>query len=160
MHSELWQKLLRVCVPLVALGVLGSPPPTGVAAGEMPNACPRDGCDVRILAVEPADGELAVTFESNFTPDVSKNHFHVWWGDRFDVKQVGRGAGPEHGVVQGDWHRHDDYPVYVTREAASTSLREDTTTLCVAAADRNHHIIDIDVYDCVDVADHLEDASS
>ena len=160
MHREVWRTLLRVCACSAAVGALGLPLSAAFAAGEMPNACPRHGCDVRILAVEPADGELIVTFESNFTPDVSKNHFHVWWGDRFEVKQVGRGAGPEHGVVQGDWHRHDDYPVYVTREAASTSLREGTSTLCVSAADRNHHIIDINVYDCVDVADHLEDASS
>ncbi|MEO1090950.1 MAG: hypothetical protein AAFX81_09980 [Pseudomonadota bacterium] len=160
MQRKLWQRLTRGSGSAASLIALAAVMPTGAVAGDMPNACPREGCSVRILAVEPAGDELSITFEANFTPDVSKNHFHVWWGDRFDVEQVGRGAGPEHGVTQGEWHRHDDYPVYVTREAASTSLREGTTTLCVSAADRNHHVIDVETYDCVDAADHLKDASS
>ena len=41
----------------------------------------------RLLAV---GDELEITFDSNFTPDVAKNHFHVWWGEIFSVEQVGR----------------------------------------------------------------------
>ena len=126
-----------------------------LAADEMPNACPVDGCTVRIVTAQPAGEELELTFESNFKPDVSKNHFHVWWGEKFDVKQVGRNAQPEFGVQQGRWHRHDDFPKYVTQGAASTSVREGAITLCVTAADRNHNVLDAGNYHCVDVADKL-----
>ncbi len=125
------------------------------AADALPNACPVDGCDVRITGVKPAGDELELTFESNFSPDVSKNHFHVWWGERYTVKQVGRNAETVHGVTQGRWHRHDDYPAYVTKGAASTSVREEAVTVCVSAADRNHNIIDVQVFHCVDASSSL-----
>jgi len=128
---------------------------SGAVAQEMPNACPVDGCQIRIVDVKQNGGELALTFEANFSPDVSKNHIHVWWGDIYSVEQAGRGAETVHGVKQGRWHRHDDYPTYVTTEAASTGLRNGTTTLCVSAADRDHNIIDVVQYHCVDVADQL-----
>ena len=125
------------------------------AADDPPNACPVDGCSVTIESVAKAGDELELTFTSNFTPDVSKNHFHVWWGKKFTIEQAGRGAKPVYGVTKGEWHRHDDYPNYVTQGAASTSVREGTTELCVSAADRDHNIIDIKAFDCVDVSDRL-----
>jgi hypothetical protein len=136
---------------LVCLSILGA----ATAPAEMPNACPVDGCEVKIVSVARAGQELEVTFSSNFKPDVSKNHFHVWWGENFTVEQVGRNAEPVHGVKQGRWHRHDDYPVYITQGAASTTVRGDAVTLCVSAADRNHNILDTAIYHCVDVGDKL-----
>ncbi len=126
-----------------------------LAADSLPNACPVDGCDVRILEVARSGDELELSFESNFSPDVSKNYFHVWWGENYTAKQVGRNAETVHGVTQGRWHRHDDYPTYITKGAASTSVRREAVTICVSPADRNHNIIDIQVYHCVDVSDHL-----
>lgn len=121
----------------------------------MPNACPVDGCEVKIVGVEKSGSELELTFESNFTPDVSKNHFHVWWGENFTVEQVGRNAEPVYGVKQGRWHRHDDFPTYVTQGAASTSVRGNAQTLCVTAADRNHNVLDVKIYHCVNVKDKI-----
>ena len=125
------------------------------AQSDMPNACPVDGCEVRIVAVEQDGDELIITYEANFKPDVSKNHFHAWWGDSYSVEQVGRNAQSEHGVEQGRWHRHDEYPNYVTKEAASTTAREGGTTMCVTAADRDHNTLDATKYHCVDVKDKL-----
>lgn len=125
------------------------------AAAQDANACPVDGCEVRIVAVEPSGTELQVTFEGNFTPDISKNHLHVWWGDKFTVEQVSNNAETVHHVKQGDWHPTDAYPTYVTESAASTSVRDGTTTLCVSAGDRNHDILDVAVFECVDVGDKL-----
>ncbi len=126
-----------------------------LAEATLPNACPVDGCVVEVVEVSPSGEELSVTFKSNFTPDVSKNHFHVWWGEKYTVAQVSRNAETVHGVTQGRWHRHDDYPVYVTKGAASTGVREDAVTLCVSAADRNHNILDVKIFDCVDVSSKL-----
>lgn len=128
---------------------------TALAADAMPNACPVDGCMIKIVSIEPAGDELEITFEANFTPDVSKNHFHVWWGENFTVEQVGRNAEPEHGVKQGSWHRHADYPVYVTQGAASVGARGEATTVCVTAADRGHNVLDVAIYECMDAADKL-----
>ena len=145
----------RICVPLLgvlamAFGVSGTP-----IADTLPNACPVDGCEVRIAQVKRSGDELELTFQSNFSPDVSKNHFHVWWGERYTVKQVGRNAETVHGVTQGRWHRHDDHPTYVTKGAASTRVRGEAVTVCVSAADRNHNILDVQVYHCVDASSHL-----
>jgi hypothetical protein len=139
------------------LGVLVTTIGAGDALGAevLPNACLVDGCEVKILGVKPAGEELELTFESNFSPDVSKNHFHVWWGEKFTVEQVGRNAETVHGVTQGRWHRHDDYPTYVTTGAASTSVREGAATVCVSPADRNHNIIDVKIYNCVEVSSYL-----
>jgi hypothetical protein len=135
---------------MLIIGMVGSP-----AEAAMPNACPVDGCEVKITGVKQSGSELELTFESNFTPDVSKNHFHVWWGENFTVNQVSRNAEPVYGVKQGRWHRHDDYPTYVTQGAASLSVRGNATTLCVTAADRNHNILDENIYHCVNVKDKL-----
>jgi hypothetical protein len=120
----------------------------------MANACPVDGCEVKILTIKPAGEELTLTFKANFMPDVSKNHLHVWWGEQYDVKQVGRNA-KAFGVEKGKWHRHDDYPDYTTTGAASTSIRDGAVTVCVTAADRNHNVLDANLFHCVDASDHL-----
>lgn len=147
-------RLLRrflIFAPVVAAALIG----TGhVNAAEMANACPVDGCEVKILGIKPAGKELMLTFEANFMPDVSKNHLHVWWGEQYDIKQVGRNA-TAFGVEKGKWHRHDDYPDYTTTGAASTSIRDGAITICVTAADRNHNILDATLYHCVDASDHL-----
>jgi hypothetical protein len=146
--ARFWAMILGAAGIIIGAGV-------SVAVAEMPNACPVDGCVVKIVDVKKAGSELEVTFEANFTPDVSKNHFHVWWGENFTVEQAGRNAEPVYGVEQGRWHRHDDYPIYITQGAASTSVRGDAVTLCVSAADRDHNILDIKIYDCIDVSEHL-----
>ena len=145
----------RICV--ILLGMLGMAFGTGgaLAAEPLPNACPVDGCEVKIAGVKRFGDELKLTFESNFSPDVSKNHFHVWWGEKYTVKQVGRNAETVHGVTQGRWHRHDEYPTYVTKGAASTGVRGEAVTICVSAADRNHNILDVQIYHCVDASSHL-----
>jgi hypothetical protein len=125
------------------------------AADTMPNACPVDGCEVKITGVEKDGDELRVTLQSNFQPDMSRNHIHVWWGENFTVQQVSNNAEPVHKVKQGEWHPMADYPTYVTQSAASTSVRGSAKTLCVSAADRNHDILDVAKFNCVDVSDHL-----
>ena len=147
-NAGFWLMMLSIMI----ITLIGNAIP---AAAAMPNACPVDGCEVKIMEVKRSDAELELTFESNFTPDVSKNHFHVWWGENFTVEQVGRNAEPVYGVKQGRWHRHDDYPVYVTQGAASTSVRGSAVTICVSAADRNHNILDVKIYHCVNVSDKL-----
>ena len=126
-----------------------------VAQENLPNACPVDGCEVKIAAVSKAGDELQVTFESNFKPDISKNHFHVWWGELYSVEQVSNNAEPTYGVKQGDWHPTDEFPTYITQSAASVSVRNGAHTLCVSAADRNHDILDPKVFNCVDVSGNL-----
>ena len=124
------------------------------AAEPVANACPVDGCEVRIIGMKAAGNELRLTFEANFKPDVSKNHLHVWWGENFDVKQVGRNA-KAFGVEKGKWHRHDEYPEYTTTDAASTSIRGGAVSICVTAADRDHNVLDPGLYHCVDASSHL-----
>ncbi len=144
-----------VCAALLAMLGMAFATSGVLAVDSLPNACPVDGCDVRITGVKRSGDELELAFESNFSPDVSKNHFHVWWGERYTVEQVGRNAETVHGVTQGRWHRHDDYPTYITKGAASTSVRDGAVTVCVTAADRNHNIIDVQIYHCVDASSHL-----
>ncbi len=140
------------------IGVLAAALLTGDAsiAQTLPNSCPVDGCSVTIVAIGPAGDELEMTFDANFTPDVTKNHFHVWWGENYTVQQVGRNAKSAFGVEQGRWHRHDDHPVYVTQGAASTGVRGDATTLCVTAADRGHNVLDPALYHCMNASAHLK----
>ena len=145
-------RYLATFAPLVTAILVGA----GNAHASEPtaNACPVDGCDVRILEVQAAGSELALTFKSNFLPDVSKNHLHVWWGENYNIKQVGIEA-EKYGVEIGKWHRHDDYPTYTTTGGASTTIREGAVTVCVTAADRNHKVLDITLYHCVDASDQL-----
>jgi hypothetical protein len=125
------------------------------AADPLPNACPVDGCEVKIVGVEKEGNELRVTLEANYTPDMSRNHVHVWWGDNYKIEQVSNNAEPVHKVKQGEWHPTADYPTYITQSAASTSVRGSAKTLCVSAADRNHDILDVSKLNCVDVSSHL-----
>jgi hypothetical protein len=137
----------------LAIGLCVSILPT--TAAEMANSCPVDGCLVTITSVEKAGEELSVTLEANYQPDNARNHLHMWWGEQYEVRQVGRNASSEHGVEQGKWHRHDDYPVYITSGAASIAVRDGSTTLCVTAADRGHNVIDAEQFHCMDVSQHL-----
>lgn len=125
---------------------------TGPALAQDSNACPVDGCSVEIASVTNQDGELAVILNANFEPDISKNHFHIWWGELYDVKQVSNNAETVHNVSQGDWHPTDAYPNYMTTGVTSLSQRGEAVTLCVSAADRNHDIIDPEALNCVDVS--------
>lgn len=146
---------VRVWVVILSLVATAIFARSARTADAMPNACPVDGCEVKIVGVKRSGDELELTFTSNFTPDVSKNHFHVWWGENFTVEQVGRNAQTVHGVKQGRWHRHDDYPTYITQGASSTSVRGDAVTICVSAADRHHNILNVKVFHCIDVSDKL-----
>ncbi len=148
----------RTVTPVMALGVLA----VGLYASALPvtaadkaNSCPVDGCLVEITAVEKSGDELVVILDANFGPDNARNHLHMWWGEQYDVTQVGRNAQSEHSVEQGKWHRHDDYPQYTTSGAASTTVRDGATTLCVTAADRDHNVIDATLFSCVDVSAQL-----
>ncbi len=129
---------------------------TGGTAQEAVNACPVDGCKISIVSVEKQGDELLVTFDANFKPEMSKNHIHIWWGENFDVKQVSNNAETEHGVAQGEWHPTDEYPGYTTQSAASVAVRGDATTLCVSAADRNHDILDPEIFECYSVEEHVK----
>ena len=149
------QQLPRRALLLLLIGAMIFGTGAHRALADMPNACPVDGCEVRIEQVTRSGEELALTFKSNFTPDVSKNHFHVWWGENFTVQQVGRNAEPVYNVKQGRWHRHADYPTYTTQGAASTKVRGQATTICVSAADRHHNILDVKKYHCADASQHL-----
>ncbi len=141
---------LGLLVATIGLGGMGA------ALADMPNACPIDGCVVEITDAQRAGDEIELTFKSNFKPDVARNHFHVWWKELYDVKQVGRNAKSQFGVTQGKWHRHADYPRYITKNAASTSQRQGATTLCVTAADGGHNVLDPTLYDCKDVSKLLD----
>ena len=139
----------------LAVAAIASALSFSVTAADMPNACPVDGSLVSIIEVAPKDGELSITFEANFTPDNARNHLHVWWGEQYTVEQVGRNAQSDFSVEQGKWHRHDDYPNYLTTGAASVTVRADATTLCVTAADRGHNVLDAALFNCIDVSEHL-----
>ncbi|NRB17483.1 MAG: hypothetical protein HRU33_07900 [Rhodobacteraceae bacterium] len=123
--------------------------------GQESNACPVDGCLVEIVSIDNDGDELTIGLKSNFSPDISKNHFHIWWGELFDVKQVSNNAETKHKVSQGNWHPMDAYPMYTTTGAASVAQRREAVSLCVSAADRNHDIIDPKEFVCLDVSDHF-----
>ncbi len=147
-RARIFETVLGVIIFTMGLGVTA-------AADMLPNACPVDGCEVKITNIERSGDELELTFDANFTPDNSKNHFHVWWLENYTVEQVGRNAETVHGVTQGRWHRHDAYPTYITTGAASTSVREAATTICVSAANRDHNILDVKKFHCVSAADRF-----
>jgi len=125
----------------------------GQGGGPVANACPADGCSISIVSVTRQGEELAVTWEANFDPDVSRNHIHVYW-DLYTADQVSSDAEAR-GVEQGDWAPTDAYPTYVTESAASVANRGDSTTLCVTAGDRDHAVIDSSIVDCADVSGEL-----
>lgn len=154
-NTSMTRCLTVLCSAAFGASVLAMSPAETLGQDQLPNACPVDGCAVKIAEVSASGDELTLTFESNFMPDMSKNHIHVWWGELFDVKQVSGNAEATHGVEQGRWHPTDEYPSYTTQSAASVGAREDARTLCVTAADRNHDILDANAYHCVDVGDKL-----
>lgn len=117
------------------------------------NACPVDGCQIKITGVEADGPELKVVWSANFDPDFSKNHIHVYW-DNYTAAQVSNDADAK-GQVQGEWVPTDDYPGYVTEGAVSTAVRGTSTTVCVTAGDRDHNVIDSSIVDCKDVSDLL-----
>ena len=114
------------------------------------NACPVDGCKIAITNVEVDGQELKVVWNANFDPDFSKNHIHVFW-DNYTAAQVSNDAQAK-GQTQGEWVPTDDYPGYVTEGAVSTSVRGNSTTVCVTAGDRDHNVIDSSIVDCRDVS--------
>jgi hypothetical protein len=120
------------------------------AAASTQNACPVDGCAITILDVKPQGDQLQVTWKANFTPDFSKNHIHIYW-DTYTADQVSNDAA-DRGVKQGEWVPTADYPEFVTKGAVSTSVRADSTKLCVTAGDREHNVIDSSIVNCRDVA--------
>jgi hypothetical protein len=152
-------KIIEIVRKLTALGTASlacSLSYGGIAVAEdLANACPVDGCEVRIIEAKKAGSEIALTFEANYKPDMSKNHIHVWWGENYKVEQVTNNAETVYKVKQGEWHPTDEYPNYVTQSAASVSVRGSAITLCVSAGDRNHDILDIKKFNCMDVSGQL-----
>lgn len=129
--------------------------PTTTAASSSPvgNACPAEGCVITISDVAQDGDELAITWEANFDPDVSKNHIHVFW-DIYTADQVSSDAEAR-GVEQGEWVPTAAYPTYTTGAAVSVDKRGGSTTICVTAGDRDHAVIDSSIVDCQDVSDLL-----
>jgi hypothetical protein len=125
----------------------------GGAGGSAANACPPDGCAITIVDVAATGEELEVTWEPNFTPDVDRNHIHIYW-DIYTAEQVSSDAA-DRGVEQGEWVPTADMPTYVTEGPVSVTTRGDSTTLCVTAADGDHAVIDPTLVDCRDVSDLL-----
>jgi len=143
--------LAMLSAAALLIGTVAQPAP----AADMQNACPVDGCWVKIVSVKRNGDELQLTLEANYAPDISKNHIHVWWGDNFKVDQVSNDAETVHHVKQGEWHPMADYPAYTTQSAASMKVRGNSKTICVSPADRNHNIIDVKVFQCVDISNLL-----
>ena len=117
----------------------------------LPNACPADGCRATIVSAGRAPGgEITLALTANFSPDVSHNHFHIYW-DRFTAQQVSADAQPRFGVTQGDWVPTADNP-YTTADATSVTKRGSSSKICVTAGDRNHDVLDPTLFSCYDVS--------
>jgi hypothetical protein len=114
------------------------------------NACPQDGCEIKINDAAKDGSELKLTLEANFQPDLSRNHIHVYW-DTYTAEQVSDDAASR-GVEQGSWHPTAEYPTYVTKSEASVARRSGSTEICVTAGDRNHNVIDAERFECRDVS--------
>lgn len=132
--------------PVAPAAESGSPAPVA-------NACPAEGCAITIVDAARKGDEIAVTWEANFKPDVSKNHIHVYW-DIYTADQVS-GDAEARGVKQGEWVPTDVVPTYVTESAVSVDTRGGSTTICVTAGDRDHAVIDASIVDCRDVSNLL-----
>jgi hypothetical protein len=136
-----------------------SAPPTTAAnttttrGGPVQNACPVEGCEIRIDEVARDGDEMKVTWTANFLPDFSRNHIHVYW-DTFTADQVSNDSDAR-GVAQGSWHPTDEYPAYTTQSEASVARRNGSTRICVTAGDRNHNVIDAKLFQCTDVKELL-----
>jgi hypothetical protein len=128
-------------------------PTTTVTQGPVSNACPAEGCQITIMSAEREGDEIAITWEANFVPDISRNHIHVYW-DIYTADQVSNDAEAR-GVSQGEWVPTDVVPTFVTQDVVSVAMRGESTTICVTAGDRDHVVIDATLVDCRDVADLL-----
>lgn len=119
----------------------------------MANACPEEGCGVRIVGVRAEGGELVLDLEANYAPDISHNHFHIYW-DRFTARQVSDDAAPRFGVAQGDWVPTDQNP-FTTTDAVSLAKRENSGQICVTTGNRDHNVVDPERAACHDVSGAL-----
>ncbi len=153
-----WAALLASFVLVGACGggadtggqAAGTAPEATPSPGPVANACPPEGCRITIVDVTREGDELAITWEANFRPDISKNHVHVYW-DTYTAAQVSDDAVAR-GVEQGEWNPTDAYPTYITQSEASVANRGESTTICVTAGDRAHIVIDPTLFDCRDVS--------
>ncbi len=156
----MWVVTVAALAVLLGACAAGDPPPGGSSASAavspsmapMANACPTEGCIIKIVDVARSGNEIAVSWETNFAPDVSKNHVHVYW-DTYTSDQVSSDAEAR-GVKQGEWIP-TDVETFVTKDVLSVDNRGDSTTICVTAGDRNHAVIDSSIVDCRDVSDLL-----
>jgi hypothetical protein len=130
-----------------------APVTSSSGASDQQNACPVDGCRVDITSVQRVGKQVRLTWKTNFKPDFSKNHVHVFW-NIYTADQVSNDA-KSRGVIQGEWVPTDDYPAYVTGGSVSTAKRGKSTTVCVTTGDRLHNVIDASIVDCRDVAKQL-----
>ncbi len=143
----------------LAAGACGDSADTETAADsdssgeERSNACPIDGCTISIESIEVDGDELNVTWSANFDPDFSRNHIHIYW-DNYEAAEVS-GDAADNGLTQGEWVPTDVYPNFVTEGAVSTTVRGESTTLCVVAADGDHNVINNTAIDCKDASDQL-----
>lgn len=128
-------------------------PAASEGEGPVANACPPEGCQITIVDAKRQGDEIAVTWEANFAPDVSRNHIHVYW-DIYTADQVSSDAEAR-GVSQGEWVPTDEVPTFVTQDVVAVAMRGDSTTICVTAGDRDHAVLDASLVDCRDVADLL-----
>jgi hypothetical protein len=130
--------------------------PAEAGADELPNACPVEGCKITIVSAERSGEEIALVFETNYTPDFERNHMHVFW-DSQEPGAVSSDFAEKGFAVQGKWHPTDEYPGYSTQADASiaSEFRGDSTTLCVTAGDTDHAVIDPTLVDCRDVSELL-----
>lgn len=134
-------------------GTAGTTTTTTVVEGPVSNACPAEGCAVTIDDAVLEGTEIKVTWETNFVPDISKNHIHIYW-DIYTAEQVSSDAEANN-LTQGEWVPTADVPSYVTESAVSVDKRGDSHTICVTAGDRDHAVIDPTAVDCIDVSDLL-----
>ncbi len=123
------------------------------SASPVANACPVDGCRITFIDAAKEGNEIKVTWETNYVPDMSKNHIHIYW-DIYTADQV-TGDAEARGEKQGEWVPTDDVPTYVTGSAVSVKHRGESTTLCATAGDRDHIVIDSSIVDCIDVSNLL-----
>ena len=123
---------------------------TSPSAPRLANACPADGCRVRIVSASRAGRELRIKVKANYAPDVSRNHFHFYW-DTYTAKQVSSDAKPRYGVTQGTWVATADNP-FTTADAVSVRTRKAAREICVTTGDRYHNVIDADLFACRDVS--------
>lgn len=134
-------------------GATPAAPAGSATVAPVANACPPEGCRITIVDAAREGDEIAVTWEANFKPDISRNHIHVYW-DIYTADQVSSDAEAR-GVSQGEWVPTDVVPTYVTESAVSVDTRGDSTTICVTAGDRDHAVIDASLVECRDVSDLL-----